>query len=208
MSKRSGFSVSSAMLLQLCLGVFFLMLGIMGLSDYNSKLGEFARFFGRDDSLRLVMAVTELVMGGILIIGLAITVSGGIATVFSFALFALWALYMFMRNIVMRMLASDNLLCAIVSKPAVLGVTDWKIAARILAAGLRCLMAWFHSRKRKRSAPTTISAEVMPIATRLCDESLFFFPRIHLPTSLITMNPMPPNTIRPEMVRHTKGSAT
>jgi len=97
MSKRSGFSVSSAMLLQLCLGVFFLMLGIMGLGDYNSKLGEFARFFGRDDTLRIVMAVIELVMGGILILGLVVTVSGGIAAVFSFALFALWAFYMFMN---------------------------------------------------------------------------------------------------------------
>ena len=69
----------------------------MGLGDYNSKLGEFARFFGRDDTLRIVMAVIELVMGGILILGLVVTVSGGIAAVFSFALFALWAFYMFMN---------------------------------------------------------------------------------------------------------------
>jgi hypothetical protein len=97
MSKRSGFSVSSSLLLQLCLGAFFLMLGIMGLGDYNSKLSEVARFFGRDDTLRIVMAVIEIIMGGILILGLVVTVSGGIAKVFSLALFALWALYMFMN---------------------------------------------------------------------------------------------------------------
>jgi hypothetical protein len=97
MTKRGGFSVSSAMLLQLCLGVFFLMLGIMGLGDYNSKLSEFARFFGRDDTPRVIMAIIELIMGGILILGLVVTVSGGVAKVFSLALFALWALYIFMH---------------------------------------------------------------------------------------------------------------
>lgn len=97
MSKKSGFSLSSAMLLQLCLGVFFLMLGIMGFTEYNSKLSEVARFFGRDDTLRVIMAVIELVMGGILLLGLFVAVSGGIAKLFSIALFALWALYMFMQ---------------------------------------------------------------------------------------------------------------
>jgi hypothetical protein len=94
MAKKSGISFSSLFFLQLSLGVFFLMLGIMGLGDYNSKSSEFARFFGRDDTMRVVMSVVELVMGVILMLGLFMSVSADLTKVFSFALFGLWALYM------------------------------------------------------------------------------------------------------------------
>jgi uncharacterized membrane protein YphA (DoxX/SURF4 family) len=93
MAKKSGISFSSLLFLQLFLGVFFLMLGIMGLGDYNSKYSEFARFFGRDDTMRVVMSVVELVMGVILILGLFMSVSADLTKIFSFALFGLWALY-------------------------------------------------------------------------------------------------------------------
>jgi uncharacterized membrane protein YphA (DoxX/SURF4 family) len=93
MAKKSGVSLSSLFFLQLCLGVFFLMLGIMGLGDYNSRSSEFARFFGRDDTMRVVMAVVELVMGVILVLGLFMSVSADLTKIFSFALFGLWALY-------------------------------------------------------------------------------------------------------------------
>jgi hypothetical protein len=94
MAKKSGVSISSLFFLQLFLGVFFLMLGIMGLGDYDSKASEFARFFGRDDTMRVVMSVVELVMGVILILGLFMSVSADLTKIFSFTLFALWALYM------------------------------------------------------------------------------------------------------------------
>lgn len=97
MASKKGISITSIFFLQLCLGVFFLMLGIVGLGHYNSKLSEVARFFGRNDTMSIIMSVIELVMGGILILGLFVTVSGSIARIFSIALFALWAVYMFIN---------------------------------------------------------------------------------------------------------------
>jgi hypothetical protein len=94
MAKKSIVSISSLFFLQLCLGVFFLMLGIMGLGDYNAKFSEVARFFGRDDTMRVIMSVAELVMGVILVLGLFISVSADLTKVFAFALFALWAIYL------------------------------------------------------------------------------------------------------------------
>lgn len=94
MAKKSGSAVAPVFFLQLALGVFFLMLGIMGLGNYNSSLSEVARFFGRDDTLRIVMSVVELVMGVILVLGLFMSVSADITKVFTFVLFVLWALYM------------------------------------------------------------------------------------------------------------------
>jgi hypothetical protein len=97
MSQRKSVSFTSVFFLQLALGMFFLMLGIMGLGNYNSDLSKVARWFGRDDTLRVIMSVVELIMGGILLLGLFISVGGNIARVFSFALFILWALYMVMN---------------------------------------------------------------------------------------------------------------
>jgi hypothetical protein len=93
MAKRSSSVLDSGFFLQLCLGLFFLVLGIMGLGNYNSKLSEVARFLGRDDSLRIVAAIIELVMGALLLLGPFLNVSSGLARIFSIALFALWALY-------------------------------------------------------------------------------------------------------------------
>jgi hypothetical protein len=97
MAKKSGSIQLPIFLLQLALGVFFLMLGIMGLGNYNSTLNEVARFFGRDDTLRVVMSVVELVMGVILVLGLFMSASADITKIFTFALFALWALYMILN---------------------------------------------------------------------------------------------------------------
>jgi len=93
MAKRSAAAYDAGFFLQLSLGLFFLALGIMGLGDYNSKVAGIARFFGRDDTLRVVMAVVELVMGALLVLGLFLSVSSGLATIFSIALLILWAAY-------------------------------------------------------------------------------------------------------------------
>jgi len=96
MTKRSAPFFDSGFFLQLCLGIFFLMLGIMSLGDYSSKLSEFARFFGRDDTLRMVMAVVEIVMGSILVLGLFIALSADLTKLLSLVLFVLWAVYIVM----------------------------------------------------------------------------------------------------------------
>jgi len=92
-AKRSSFSLDSFFFLQLSLGLFFMALGVMGLGDYNSRLGEVARFFGRDDSLRIVSAVIELFMGVVLLLALFLTMPKGIGRVLWVLLFALWALF-------------------------------------------------------------------------------------------------------------------
>ena len=96
MAQKKTVSFTSIFFLQLVLGVFFLMLGIMGLGNYDSDMSRVARWFGRDDTLQVIMSIVELVMGGILLFGLFIPVAGNLARIFSFALFILWALYLFM----------------------------------------------------------------------------------------------------------------
>jgi len=94
MPQKSAIRFDASFFLQLSLGVFFLMLGIMGLGNYNSKLSEVARFFGRNDTLRIAMAIVELAMGAVLVVGLFVSVASGLAKLLSIALFALWILYM------------------------------------------------------------------------------------------------------------------
>lgn len=94
MAKRSSLSMDAGFFLQLCLGVFFLMLGIMGLGDYDTSVSRFARWLGRDDTLKIVMSVVEIVMGAVLALGLFVSVSSDMSRLFSVALFVLWAAYM------------------------------------------------------------------------------------------------------------------
>jgi hypothetical protein len=94
MARKSAVQFDASFFLQLSLGVFFFMLGIIGLGNYNSKLSEVARFFGRNDTLRILMSVVEIAMGAILVAGLFVSVASGIAKLLSIALFALWILYM------------------------------------------------------------------------------------------------------------------
>ncbi len=95
MAKRWSFSLDSYFFLQLCLGLFFLALGAMGLGSYHSRLSEVARFFGRDDSLRVVSAVIELFMGLVLVLGLFLAMPRGIGRVLWVVLFGLWAFFIF-----------------------------------------------------------------------------------------------------------------
>ncbi len=94
MSKRASVGFGATFFLQLALGLFFLMMGIMGLGNYNSRISEVARFFGRDDSLRIITSVVEIVMGLILVAKLFAAFPEGISRLVTLVLFALWALYM------------------------------------------------------------------------------------------------------------------
>jgi hypothetical protein len=101
MAKNSGFSIDSNFFLKLSLGVFFLMLGIMGVGRYDSGLSQVARFFGRNDSLAIAVAVAEIVMGVILLLGIVLPVSSNIAKIVGLLIFILWLcviLYYFFFN--------------------------------------------------------------------------------------------------------------
>lgn len=97
MAKRAAPVLDSGFFLQLALGLFFVMLGVSGLTSYNSKLSEFARLFGRNDGLNLVLAVVELVMGIVLVLGLFVAMPRNLAGTLALVLFGLWALYIVMR---------------------------------------------------------------------------------------------------------------
>jgi uncharacterized membrane protein YphA (DoxX/SURF4 family) len=112
MAKRSSLSLTSTFFLQLCLGIFFLTLGIMGVTNYNTNVSGFMRFLGRNDALKLVASVGEIVMGGILVLGLVIPVSSALAKLLGIALFIVWGIYMALVFIVEGFLKPDFIMWA------------------------------------------------------------------------------------------------
>ena len=109
MRKSSSPSIDSFFFLQLSLGVFFVVLGILGLTRYTSKTSEFLRMFGRDNVMTLIVAVVQLLAGAILVLGLFMSVGSGLAKVVSIAVFVLWAAYMVMTLGMNEFLKPDTL---------------------------------------------------------------------------------------------------
>jgi hypothetical protein len=100
MVKKIGSLAVSIFFLQLCLGVFFLVLGVSNLTNYNSEWSELKRAFGKNETLALVTAVVEIVMGALLLLGLFVSLSDDVAKILGFVLFVLWGLYMVVAFIV------------------------------------------------------------------------------------------------------------
>jgi uncharacterized membrane protein YphA (DoxX/SURF4 family) len=135
MIKKVGSMNLSTFFLQLCLGVFFLVLGITDLTNYNhpALLSEIGRFFGKNETLSLVMAVVEIVMGAVLILGLFMSASADITRLLGIALFILWALYMVVAFFVQGFL-EPNLLTWLyrVSWHSVILISLWIVGRRYL----------------------------------------------------------------------------
>jgi hypothetical protein len=106
MAKKAEFSSTSVFLLQLCLGVFFVVLGISDLSKYD--FGG-SRAFANNQVLSLIMAVLELVMGAILVLGLIVSVPSGMTRILGLALFVLWGVYVVVVFIINEFLRPDFL---------------------------------------------------------------------------------------------------
>jgi len=100
MVKKIGSLSVSIFFLQLCLGVFFLVLGVSNLMDYNSGGNQFLKWLGKNETLAIVTAVVQIVMGALLVLGLVIALSEGTTKVLGFVLFVLWGLYMIVSFIV------------------------------------------------------------------------------------------------------------
>ncbi len=100
MAKRSLTNFGSLFFLQLALGAFFLALGIMGVNNYQSSTRGLMALFAKNDTFKLAASITELVMGGVLLLGLFVSVSSALAKILSIALFLLWGLYMVMTFII------------------------------------------------------------------------------------------------------------
>ncbi len=93
MAKNNAPSSVSFFLLQLALGLFFLALGLMGLTEHNSTGSKVLQFLGRNDTLKVLAAVGEVVMGAILVLGLFVPVSSSLSRILGLVIFVLWALF-------------------------------------------------------------------------------------------------------------------
>jgi uncharacterized membrane protein YphA (DoxX/SURF4 family) len=109
MVKKIGSLAVPTFFLQLCLGVFFLVLGISNLTNYNTDWNALRRAFGNNQTLAMVMAVVEIVMGALLVLGLFITLSDDLTKILGFVLFVLWGLYMVVSFIVNDFIKPDLL---------------------------------------------------------------------------------------------------
>ena len=86
---------SPLVLLQLVVGVFLLTLGISELVEYNSELSQFARsmsraFGGSGSVLPVIVALIEILAGGLLIAALFTPVPGGVVFWSSIVIAVLW----------------------------------------------------------------------------------------------------------------------
>ncbi len=86
---------SPLVLLQLVVGVFLLALGISELVEYNSELNQFARsmsraFGGSGSVLPVIVALIEILAGGLLIAALVTPVPGAAVFWSSIVIAVLW----------------------------------------------------------------------------------------------------------------------
>lgn len=109
MAKKAELSSTSVFLLQLCLGVFFVVLGISDLTGYNAAGNRALRFIGDNQALSLIMAVLELVMGAVLVLGLVVSVPSGMTRILGLSLFVLWGVYIVVRFIANQFLEPNFL---------------------------------------------------------------------------------------------------
>jgi hypothetical protein len=109
MTKKIGSLAVPTFFLQLSLGVFFLVLGVSNLTNYNNDWNALKRAFGSNQTLALIMAVIEIVMGALLVLGLFITLSDDVTKILGLVLFVLWGLYIVVSFIVNDFLKPDFL---------------------------------------------------------------------------------------------------
>jgi hypothetical protein len=88
-------SLGSFMILQLALGVFFILIGLEVLIYYNSTVGQlvngFSNMFGGSKQvIESVIAVIEIVAGAILILTLFLPMGRGIFNFIVLLIFVLW----------------------------------------------------------------------------------------------------------------------
>jgi len=129
MGRSNGFS--SFFFLQISLGIYFAILGINGLANYNSRGAQVLRLFGGNSILNLIVAIVLLVAGIFLVASLFAPIGGSLAPILYIAVIIIWALV-----IVMDLFLNGFL------KPSLLGWLSelaWRVA---LLSG-----TWIVSRK-------------------------------------------------------------
>lgn len=96
----------SYFLLQIAVGVFFLLLGLQGIIHYNSDLSGFGRAFtkafgGKVDYVNIAVSILAMLSGIIILGGLFVPMKNSTLMIASLAVFVFWALkilYFFFFN--------------------------------------------------------------------------------------------------------------
>lgn len=96
-------------LLRISLGIFFLVLGIQGLSVHTSKTAEVLRWFGRNDTLNIVISVVQILAGAVLCIGVFLPIGSTVSWLLSLGILVLWGIYMVMTLFLKDFLRPDTL---------------------------------------------------------------------------------------------------
>ena len=97
------------LLLRISLGIFFLVLGIQGLTAHTSKTAEILRWLGRNDALNIVISVFQILAGAVLIIGIFLPIGSNISWLLSLGILILWGVYMVMTLFLKDFLKPDTL---------------------------------------------------------------------------------------------------
>lgn len=105
--RRSG---SGGLLLQLSLGIMFVMMGIAGISGVTTGLGGVLNrldglFGGSQGTIQIIVAVIQLVAGALLLLSLFGVIKEDIMQILLLVILALWAL-----ELVLQFVIGGNLL--------------------------------------------------------------------------------------------------
>ncbi len=96
----------SYFILQIALGIFFILLGYQGVIHYNSDLSGIGRalaktFGGKVDYISITIAILEIISGVIILVGLLVPMKNSTLMIASLAVFIFWAVrivYFFFIN--------------------------------------------------------------------------------------------------------------
>ncbi len=99
----------SIFLLRISLGIFFLVLGIQGLSIHTSKTAELLRWLGRNDALNIVISVVQILAGAVLCIGVFLPIGSTVSWFLTLGILVLWGIYMVMTLFLKDFLKPDTL---------------------------------------------------------------------------------------------------
>ena len=105
MTTRSGTS-GSLVFLHITTAAYLILLGLVGIVNYNSGLNRFGRALvqavgGRNDVLGLIISILCLVAGVALVLGLFARIDSGIGRAAGLTVFVFWALrivYVYFRK--------------------------------------------------------------------------------------------------------------
>ena len=121
-------SIDTVFFLQIALGLFFLVIGVLSFIDYNSVLGEMKRAFGGNDVVQLLVSLTFLVCGLVLIAALLIPVKASTLQIAILAVFILWLILLVFNNFITVDFSKMDIIKAkgdLAEKEALVNILTW-----------------------------------------------------------------------------------